>query len=183
MPSRARDAAGLLRTAFEIEDPVLFLEHKHLYRQMYNRDPFPPADYKIPFGKGSYVTRGTHITVVTYGATVQKSAVAARELEKSDGLSVEIIDLRTLVPWDHEIVAESVKKTSRLLVVHEDMVSFGFGAEVAAWVTENCFFDLDAPVTRVGSKDCYVGYEPNLELATLPQSEDIAAALKRLAAV
>jgi 2-oxoisovalerate dehydrogenase E1 component len=180
MPSRARDAAGLLRTAFEIEDPVLFLEHKHLYRQMYNRDPFPPADFKIPFGKGAYATRGESVTVVTYGATVQKSVVAARELEKDGGPSVEIIDLRTLVPWDTEIVAESVAKTSRLLVVHEDNRAFGFGAEVAAWVTENCFFDLDAPVVRVGAKDGYVGYEPSLENAMLPQTEDIATALKRL---
>ena len=183
MPSRARDAAGLLRTAFEIEDPVLFLEHKHLYRQMYNRDPFPPSDCKIPFGKGSYVTRGDDITVVTYGATVQKSAVAARELEKADGLSVEIVDLRTLVPWDKDIVAESVKKTSRLLVVHEDNLSFGFRAEVAAWATENCFFDLDAPVMRVGANDGYVGYEPSLEHAMLPQTEDIADALRRLAEI
>jgi 2-oxoisovalerate dehydrogenase E1 component len=181
MPSRARDAAGLLRTAFEIEDPVLFLEHKHLYRQMYNRDPFPPADYKLPFGKAAYVTRGNDITLVTYGATTQKSAVAARELEKSDGLSVEIIDLRSLVPWDKELVAESVARTSRLLVVHEDNLSFGFGAEVAAWVTEHCFWDLDAPVMRVGAKDTYVGYEPTLEDATLPQSSDIADALRRLA--
>jgi 2-oxoisovalerate dehydrogenase E1 component len=180
MPSRARDAAGLLRTAFDIEDPVLFLEHKHLYRQMYNRDPFPPSDYKIPFGRGTYVTRGDDVTVVTYGATVQRSAVAARELEKSQGLSVEIIDLRTLVPWDHDIVAESVRKTSRLLVVHEDTLSFGFGAEVAAWVTEHCFFDLDAPVVRIGAKDAYVGYEPTLEEATLPQTRDIADALRRL---
>ena len=181
MPSRARDAAGLLRTAFEIEDPVLFLEHKALYRQMYNRDPFPPADYKLPFGKGTYVSRGDDITLITYGATVQRSAVAARELEKSDGLQVEIIDLRTLVPWDADLVAESVAKTSRALVVHEDNLSFGFGAEVAAWITEHCFWDLDAPIIRVGAKDVYVGYEPTLETATLPQAEDIADALRRLA--
>ncbi len=180
-PSRARDAAGLLRTAFECEDPVLFLEHKHLYRQMYNRDPFPPSDYKIPLGKGTYVTRGDDITLVTYGATVQRSVQAARELEKSDGFSVEVIDLRSLYPWDTEIVAESVAKTSRLLVVHEDIEDFGFGAEVAAWVSEHCFFDLDAPVMRVGAKHSWVAYEPTLENAILPQTSDISQALKTLA--
>ncbi len=179
MPSRARDAAGLLRTAFECEDPVLFLEHKHLYRQMYNRDPFPSADYKIPFGKATYVTRGDDITLVTYGATVQRSVQAARET----GLSVEIIDLRSLWPWDKEAVCESVAKTSRLLVVHEDITDFGFGAEVVAHVTENCFFDLDAPVMRVGAKRTHVAYEPTLEDAILPQSSDIAAALRALAAI
>jgi 2-oxoisovalerate dehydrogenase E1 component len=182
MPSRARDAAGLLRTAFECEDPVLFLEHKHLYRQMYNRDPFPSPDYKIPLGKGAYVKRGDDITLVTYGATVQRSMQAVRELEK-DGLSVEVIDLRSLQPWDKEMVCESVSKTSRLLVVHEDIRDFGFGAEVAAYVTENCFFDLDAPVKRVGAKFSHVAYEPTLEDAILPQSSDISAALIDLASI
>jgi 2-oxoisovalerate dehydrogenase E1 component len=182
MPSRARDAAGMLRTAFDCEDPVLFLEHKHLYRQMYNRDPFPPPDYKIPFGKGTYVTRGDDVTIVTYGATVQRSVQAARDLEKADGLSVEIVDLRSLAPWDSEIVAESAAKTSRVLVVHEDIEAFGFGAEVAAWVAEHCFFDLDAPVMRVGAKMSFVAYEPTLEDAILPQTSDITEALRTLAA-
>jgi 2-oxoisovalerate dehydrogenase E1 component len=181
MPSRARDAAGLLRTAFECEDPVLFLEHKHLYRQMYNRDPFPPADYKIPLGKAAIASPGNDVTLVTYGATVQRSVQAARELEKSQGLSVEVIDLRSLWPWDQEAVAASVAKTSRLLVVHEDILEFGMGAEISAWVTEHCFWDLDAPVMRVGAKYSWVAYEPTLEDAILPQSTDIAEALQRLA--
>ncbi len=179
MPSRARDAAGLLRTAFDCEDPVLFLEHKGLYRQMYNRDAFPPPDFKIPFGKGAYVTRGDDITLVTYGATVQRSVQAAREMK--DDVSVEIIDLRSLQPWDRDIVCESVAKTSRLLVVHEDIREFGFGGEVSAWVTENCFWDLDAPVMRVGAKMSHVAYEPKLEDAILPQTSDISEALRKLA--
>ena len=180
-PSRARDAAGLLRTAFECEDPVLFLEHKHLYRQMYNRDPLPPPDYRVPLGKAAYVTRGDDVTLVTYGGTVQRSVQAAREIEKESGLSVEVVDLRSLWPWDTETVAESVAKTSRLLVVHEDILSFGFGAEVAAWVGEHCFWDLDAPPMRVGAKHSFVAYEPTLEDAILPQTQDIAAALRDLA--
>jgi 2-oxoisovalerate dehydrogenase E1 component len=183
MPSRARDAAGLLRTAFGCEDPVLFLEHKHLYRQMYNRDPFPSPEYKIPLGKAAYVQRGDDITLVTYGATVQRSVQAARELERSDGLSVEIIDLRSLQPWDKETVCESLRKTSRLLIVHEDITDFGFGGEISAWVTEHCFFDLDAPVMRVGAKFSHVAYEPTLEDAILPQTDDVMRALTQLAAV
>lgn len=176
-PSRASDAAGLLRASFACEDPVLFLEHKHLLRQGYTRDPLTGAEHLVEFGKGRYVARGTDATIVTYGATVQRSVLAAASLE---GASVEIIDLRSLAPWDSEMVAESVSRTGRLLVVHEDSLTCGFGAEVSAWVAEHCFSDLDAPVCRVGATDTLVAYEPTLEAATLPQVGDIAIALDAL---
>ncbi|MGH9268036.1 MAG: alpha-ketoacid dehydrogenase subunit alpha/beta, partial [Acidimicrobiales bacterium] len=181
-PSRARDAAGLLRAAFQCEDPVLFLEHKHLLRQPYTRDPFPPPDFVVPLGKGDVVQPGTDLTVVTWGATVERSRLAAADVAVSEGASIEIIDLRTLVPWDKDMVAASVARTGRLLVVHEDTLTGGFGAEVAAWAAEHLFADLDAPVTRVGAKDCHVGYEPTLEHAVLPQAADIAAAARRVLA-
>ena len=176
-PSRAADAAGLLRTAFDIEDPVLFLEHKHLLRQPYTRDPFPPPGYKIPFGKGSIVRPGDDVTIVTYGATVHKAEQAAAQLEADSGSSVEVIDLRTLSPWDHDLVGESVRRTGRAVVVHEDVVTCGFGAEIAAWIASELFADLDAPVRRVGAKDTHVAYEPTLEAAILPQVADIVEAL------
>jgi 2-oxoisovalerate dehydrogenase E1 component len=174
MPSRARDAAGLLRTAFQCEDPVLFLEHKHLLRQPYTRDPFPPAGFRIPLGKGRLVSRGDDLTIVTWGATVEKSRLAAEQLAEH-GTSTEIIDLRSLIPWDRELVAASVARTSRVLVVHEDVMTSGFGAEVAAWIAGECFAHLDAPVRRVAAKDTHVAYEPSLERAILPQVEDIVA--------
>src|SRR4051794_1740518 len=161
-PSRARDAAGLLRYAFRCDDPVLFLEHKHLYRQQYTRDPFPPSDYVLPFGCASVARPGTDVTIVTYGATVEKSRQAAATLA-DEGIDVEIVDLRSLIPWDHELVAESVAKTSRVLVVHEDVLTCGFGAEVAAWIGEHCFEDLDAPVRRIAASDNHVPYEPTME--------------------
>ncbi len=181
-PSRASDAAGLLRAAFLCEDPVLFLEHKHLLRQPYTRDPYPAPEHVIPFGKGRYVTRGDDLTIVTWGATVERSRLAAERLAETDGASIEIIDLRTLVPWDQEMVAESVTKTSRLLVVHEDVVRGGFGGEIAAWAAEQSFWQLDAPIGRVGAQECHVAYAPELESAILPQPDDIATAAHRLLA-
>ena len=180
-PSRARDAAGLLRTAFQAEDPVLFLEHKHLLRQPYTRDPYPPSDYLIPFGRGAVRRPGDDLTIVTYGATVEKSLQAAARLSSEDGVEVEVIDLRSLVPWDRELVAESVRKTGRVLVVHEDVLTCGFGAEIAAWIAEELFCDLDAPVRRVGALDTHVAYEPTLEDAVLPQVTDIHSAAQALA--
>ena len=177
-PSRARDAAGLLRSAFLHEDPVLFLEHKHLLRQPYARDPYPRTDWVLPFGRGEIRRPGTDVTVVTWGAMVEKSLAAAGR----DGApSVEVIDLRTLAPWDHELVAESVARTNRVLVVHEDVVTGGFGGEIAAWIAEELFSELDAPVRRIGALDTHVPYAPVLEDAVLPQTDDIAAALTDLA--
>jgi 2-oxoisovalerate dehydrogenase E1 component len=180
-PSRSRDAVGLLRSAFRAEDPVLFLEHKHLYRQHYAADPLPHAGFLLPFGRGAIVRGGRDLTIVTWGATVHKSVEAAEELAR-DGCSVEVVDLRTIAPWDRDLVCESVERTSRLLVVHEDMLTAGFGAEVSAWVTEHCFWSLDAPVSRVTAKDTFVAYEPSLENAILPQVADIASAARDLVA-
>jgi 2-oxoisovalerate dehydrogenase E1 component len=177
MPSRASDAAGLLRSALAADDPVLFLEHKHLLRQPYTRTPFPSPGFRIPFGKGRVVAEGDDLTIVTWGATVQKSLLAAAALERA---SVQVIDLRSIVPWDRELVAESVSHTGRLLVVHEDVLTAGFGAEVAAWVGEHCFAELDAPVTRLGATDTHVAYEPGLEKVILPQVEGIAEAARRV---
>ena len=181
MPSRSSDAAGLLRTAFRCEDPVMFLEHKHLLRQKYARDPVTPADYLIPLGKASTVREGRDLTIVTWGATVQKSLDAAEQLA-AENMSLEVIDLRSLIPWDKEAVAASVARTSRLLVVHEDVLTSGFGAEVAAWAGEACFRDLDAPISRLGATDTFVAYEPTLERAILPQTEGITAAARALLA-
>jgi 2-oxoisovalerate dehydrogenase E1 component len=179
-PSRARDAAGLLRTAFRCEDPVLFLEHKHLYRQGHNRDPMPPAGWMLPFGRGAYVTRGERATVVTWGATVQLSQRAAKALGPDAG--IEIIDLRTIAPWDRDIVAESVRRTGRVLIVHEDTLTCGFGAEVAAFVADECFEYLDAPVWRLAATDTFCAYEPSVENAILPQAADVERDLRALLA-
>jgi 2-oxoisovalerate dehydrogenase E1 component len=180
-PSRAADAVGLLRSAFRHEDPVLFFEHKHLLRQPYTRDPYPDAGYVIPFGRGRYASRGDDLTIVTWGATVQKAVQAVERLQaEDDDFSADVIDLRTLVPWDQEMVAESVRRTSRVLVVHEDVKRGGFGGEIAAWIADELFWDLDAPVGRVAAQDCHVAYEPALEYAILPQVDDILAAARTL---
>ena len=181
-PSRARDAAGLLRAAFRYDDPVLFLEHKHLLRQPYTKDPLPGPDHVLPFGVGDVRRPGDRLTIVTWGATVQKSIVAAEQIAERDGAEVEVIDLRTIIPWDQDLVAESVKRTSRVLVVHEDVLTVGFGAEIAAWIADHCFWDLDAPVRRVAALDTHVPYEPTLEEAVLPQVDDIVAAATDLLA-
>jgi 2-oxoisovalerate dehydrogenase E1 component len=181
MPSNARDAVGMLRTALSCGDPVMFLEHKHLLRQRYTATRFPRQGFRVPLGKGRVVRRGSDLSIVTYGAMVERTRRVASALQH-EGVSVEIVDLRCLLPWDKELVAETLAKTGRLLVVHEDTLSFGFGAEVAAWVAEHCFGYLDAPVGRVGAADCWVPYEPTLEAAVLPQDQDITAAVRRVLA-
>ncbi len=181
-PSRARDVAGMLRTAFRCNDPVLFLEHKRLYRQPFAADPFPGPDFLVPLGKADYTQRGDDLTIVTYGYTTHLARQAAATITEESGRSIEIVDLRCLIPWDQDLVAESVAHTGRVIVVHEDIRNVGFGGEVASWIAEECFTDLDAPVVRVGAQNCHVGYEPTLEQAILPQAADIADAARKLLA-
>jgi len=170
-----------LRTAIRSDDPVLFLEHKHLYRQAYNKSQYPTDEFMIPFGKAKKVREGTDISIITYGALVQRSLVAAKQMEQQ-GISVEIIDLRSLVPFDWNAIAESVKKTNRVIVAHEDSLSFGYGAEIAARITDELFEYLDAPVKRVCAMDTFVAYAPQLEDAILPQASDVAKAIAALKA-
>jgi 2-oxoisovalerate dehydrogenase E1 component len=180
MPSKARDAVGLLRTAFMCDDPVLFLEHKRLYRETFGRAPYPGPDYMIPFGKAKIVRPGHDLTVITYGATVPRALQAAQRIERDNGVSVELIDLRTLSPYDWDAIATSVTKTSRVLVVHEDMLSWGYGAEIAARIADELFDHLDAPVKRVAAKDTFVAYQPILEDEILPQAEDLYQGMLQL---
>jgi 2-oxoisovalerate dehydrogenase E1 component len=183
MPSNALDANGLLRTAIRCEDPVLFLEHKHLYRQTHNKGVYPGPDFMVPFGKASVVQEGSDVTIVTYGATVYRSWQAARAFSEETGKSVEILDLRSLSPYDFEAIAKSVRKTSRVVVVYEDSISWGYGAEIAARISSELFFYLDAPVERVAATDTFVPYQPRVEDFVLPQASHIRKALDRVVAV
>ncbi|HXM35393.1 MAG TPA: dehydrogenase E1 component subunit alpha/beta [Pyrinomonadaceae bacterium] len=177
--SNALDANGLLRTAIRCDDPVLFLEHKHLYRQAYNKSQYPPDDFMIPFGKAKTVREGKDLSIITYGALVQRSLVAAKQAEQQ-GISVEIIDLRTLSPYDWKAIAHTVKKTNRVIVAHEDSLSFGYGAEIAARIANELFEYLDAPVRRVAALDTFVAYAPQLEDVILPQAADVLKAITEL---
>jgi len=182
LPSTALDAYGLLRTAIRCDDPVLFLEHKHLYRQTYNKGQYPGEDFSIPFGKARVVREGTDLTIVTYGALVQRSLVAAGQVEQELGLRVEVLDLRSLNPYDWAAIEESVRKTSRVIVAYEDPISWGYGAELAARISSELFEYLDAPVRRVAALDSFVAYAPEVEDAILPQTEDLLRAIRDLAA-
>jgi 2-oxoisovalerate dehydrogenase E1 component len=182
-PSNALDANGLLRTAIRCDDPVLFLEHKHLYRQTYNKGQYPGPDYMIPLGKASVVRPGNALTLITYGALVERTVKAVRQLEKEGrAVDVEIIDLRTLSPLDMQTIGDSVRKTNKVLVAYEDARSWGFGAEISARLADELFEWLDGPVRRVTSTDTFVGYAPQLENAILPQVSDLAEAIAELAA-
>ncbi len=180
-PSNATDAAGLLRTSIRCDDPVLFLEHKHLYRQTYNKGAYPGDRYMVPFGKGALRRAGTDVAIITWGALVQRSVVAAQQAEKL-GVSVAVFDLRTIMPYDWDGIAALVKQNNRVIVAHEDQVTCGFGAEIAARIGDELFEHLDAPVRRVGAMDCPVAYYPDLEEAILPQTSDVLAAIRSIAA-
>ncbi len=176
-PSNALDANGLLRTAIRCDDPVLFLEHKRLYRETFGRAPYPGPEFAIPFGKAKIVRPGTHMTLVTYGALVPRALQAAEKAQREHGVDVEILDLRTLNPYDWEAIAASVRKTNRVIVAQEDMISWGYGAEIAARIADELFEDLDAPVKRIGAMDTFVAYQPLLEDAILPQPDTILKAI------
>jgi 2-oxoisovalerate dehydrogenase E1 component len=179
MPSTALDVAGLLRTAIRCDDPVMFLEHKHLYRQPYNRSEYPGPDFTVPFGKARVVKEGTGVSIITYGAIVHRAEVAAAQLQR-EGVSVEIIDLRSLLPYDWEAIAATVCKNHRVIVAYEDMLSWGYGAEIAARIAGELFEHLDGPVTRVAALDMFCAYQPKLEDVILPQVDNLIAAVKHL---
>jgi 2-oxoisovalerate dehydrogenase E1 component len=179
-PSTALDANGLLRTAIRCDDPVMFLEHKHLYRQTYNKAPNPGPNFMIPLGKAKVVRTGSDLTVITYGALVQRALWAAREAEEHLGISAEVVDLRSLSPVDWETIGESVRKTNRVIVAYEDSLSWGYGAEIAARISQELFSWLDAPVSRVASTDTFVAYAPELEDVILPQTADLRAAMEQI---
>ena len=181
MPSTALDANGLLRTAIRCDDPVIFLEHKHLYRQTYNKSPYPGPDHSIPFGRARVARQGGDLTVVTYGALVERSLRAAKTVAEQ-GIDTEVIDLRSLNPFDWETVAASVARTGKVIVAYEDSISFGYGAEIAALIADRLFEFLDAPVRRVAALDTFVAYEPGLEDRILPQVDDLVRALRELGA-
>lgn len=180
-PSSAEDAKGLIKTAARSDDPVIFLEHKGLYRRVHAKTLEPNADYLIPFGKGRIRREGADFTIVAWGSAVYLALDVAKELETRN-ISAEVVDLRSIVPMDEDLVFSSVRKTNRVLVAHEDTLTMGFGAEVAARISENCFADLDAPIVRLGAKDCFVPSAPNLEAAVLPSLDDMRAAVEKLLA-
>ena len=180
-PSNALDAIGLLRTAIRCDDPVMFLEHKHLYRQTHNKAAYPGPDFMIPFGKANVVREGSDVSIITYGATVYRSVVAAKKVQEEHGISAEVIDLRSLSPYDWETISQSVKKTGKVLVVYEDAESWGYGAEIVARIAEKLFEYLDGPVRRIAALDTFVAYAPELEDEILPQVDDVAKGIVDLA--
>ncbi len=182
MPSNALDAVGLLRTAIRCDDPVLFLEHKNLYRGTFGRAVYPGAEYTVPFGKAKVVKAGKDLSVITYGAVVPRALQAAQRIERERGIDVEVIDLRSLTPFDWEAIAATVRKTNKVIVAHEDMLSWGYGAEIAARIGEELFHDLDAPVRRVAGMDTFVAYQPILEDVILPQADRLFEAMAAMAA-
>jgi 2-oxoisovalerate dehydrogenase E1 component len=180
-PCTAVDAAGLLRTAIRCDDPVMFLEHKHLYRQTYNKGEYPGAGFMIPFGRGSLRREGSDLVVLTWGAMVQRSLLAAHQAAERDGINAAVFDLRTLVPYDWEGIAALVRQTNRVVIAHEDSLTCGFGAEIAARIADELFQELDAPVRRVAALDTPVAYSPDLEEAILPQPADVLEAIRATA--
>ena len=179
-PSCAIDAAGLLRTAIRCDDPVLFLEHKHLYRQTYSKGIYPGPDYTIPFGRAAVRRPGTDVTILTWGALVQRSLLAAEQAATQDGIDAMVVDLRTISPYDWDGITRAVSTTNRVVIAHEDQLTCGFGAELAARIADELFEHLDAPIKRVAALDCPVAYSPVLEEAILPQASDILQAVRDL---